>query len=91
MHIADESLDHHEPSYSMTHHDEDISLIADAIAKSAKPKIDIPPMLLAALLLLLLVVRQTRTPFARRRASLKTTAPAHLLPPLRGPPQTAFC
>ncbi len=91
MHLADEPFDHHEPSYTMTHHDEDISLIADAIAKSAKPKIDVPPMLLAALLILLLVVRQTRTPFVRRRRLQATTVPAYLLPPLRGPPLTAFC
>ena len=91
MHPADDSFDHHGPGYSVAHHDEDISLIADAIAKSAKPKIDIPPMLLAALLLLVLVIRQTRTPLLRRRAVRATTAPAYLLPPLRGPPLTAFC
>lgn len=91
MHLADESLDHHAPSSTVIHHDEDISLVADAIAKSAKPKIDIAPMLLAALLVLLLVVRQTRAPFIRRRAIRTAVAPAYLLPPLRGPPLTACC
>lgn len=91
MHLADEPLDHHGPSFTITHHDEDISLVADAIAKSAKPKFDIPPMLLAALLLLLLVVRKIRTPSIRRRTLQIAAAPTYLLPPLRGPPLTAFC
>lgn len=91
MHLADETFDHHQPTYTAAHHDEDISLVADAVAKSTKSKIDLPPALLVALVLLLLLVGQTRTPFLRRSTLRIKAAPACLLPPLRGPPLTACC
>lgn len=91
VHLVDDGLDHHAPSVSAPHHDQDISLFTDAIAKSTKLKVDLPPMLLAVLLSLLLLVSYTRAPLLRRRVKLTTTAVTDLLPPLRGPPLTAVC
>lgn len=89
VHAVDDGLDHHQPSASAPHHDQDISLAADALAKSTKLKVELPPMLLAVLLSLLLLVSHTVAPILRRRFKLTTTAVTDLLPPLRGPPLTA--
>lgn len=91
VHLIDDNLEQHAPFLSAPRHDQDISIFADFIAKSSQVKIDLPPMLLAALVSLLLVVCHTRAPLLRRRVVLAITAPPELLPPLRGPPLTAFC
>jgi hypothetical protein len=85
LHVLDVGL-HSGVSADSEHHDYDLMLGEQTLAKYGDHEIDLPALLLTALVLLLVV------PLARRAAIVRSPAPrvrapSSLHPPPRGPPR----
>ncbi len=85
LHLMDSGLHHSEPGMAADHHDVDVAVVGEVMAKVAKLGVDLPILLLAVLL----VWSQIQVPSKLApgfRNLLSPSAVRSLRPPLRGPP-----
>jgi hypothetical protein len=83
---ADTGADHPEPGVGQGHHDQDVSLSGEVLAKKIDGALQLPVLLVAALVLFLMrPVGGSLIP-RDRTALVPRVAVFHIRPPLRGPP-----
>jgi hypothetical protein len=85
VHLFDNDQHHADDGLSAVHHDQDVSLIGDVIAKFSKLHADLPVLVIATLLFWALL-RVPREPAPGYRQSFFSSVSRLLRPPLRGPP-----
>ncbi|MBU0795316.1 MAG: hypothetical protein Q8L99_04110 [Polycyclovorans sp.] len=86
LHLMDSGLHHSEPGMTADHHDVDVAVVGEVLAKVAKLGLDLPILLLMAVLVWSLFQAPSKVAYEFRNL-FSPSAARSLRPPLRGPPQ----